>query len=556
MRASSHILILFTLTSTVATHHGEIYLESCRGCYTTQAKTKLANRKAEFLLNELEFLATIASVHDNSWTYPKRALDNLWQTVLLCHFHDVLPASAIEMVFEDASKVSQVFFKDPFCTDDLQLYAELFEKGTRLYDKIAGKLEMAGEGGVSVLNTLQWPLSEVIHLSANEALGLDMVMTQNSISGGVLVAINAKATAASAVAQAAIKVSGVSITETEPGTYIMANEKVKVSIVGGEITSFIDLDLGRELIPEGEKGNRLVLFYDQAMTFWDAWDVEIYHLESLEYLGPGSVKVVETGPLRASLEVFHKISEGSWIKSTISLDAYCPPSATQPPTTPQQQQHSIQSLLKVSCEVEWHESRRFLKVEFPWAIHSDPATYETQFGIVRQPTHYNTSWDYAKFEVVCHRFADLSEYGYGVAVLNDCKYGFETQGNVQRLSLLRSPKGPDPNADMGRQRFGYAVAPHRGGFGEAGVGVARAGVEFNRGMRVVRVEEEEGGRLGKMLDCITIEGPPNVFLETVKRGEDDEGLDGHYKVRPRVAMSVIVRVYEGLGGVARSTIKV
>ena len=105
---------LFTLTSKVATHHGEIYLESCRGCYTTQAKTKLANRKAEFLLNELEFLATIASVHENSWTYPKRALDNLWQTVLLCHFHDVLPGSAIYIVFEDASKVSQVFSKINF----------------------------------------------------------------------------------------------------------------------------------------------------------------------------------------------------------------------------------------------------------------------------------------------------------------------------------------------------------------------------------------------------------------------------------------------------------
>ena len=90
----------------MATHHGDIYLESCRGCYTTQAKTKRNNRKAENYLHDLEMLATYASLSDSDWVYPKWKFDNLWQSVLLCHFHDVLPGSAIEMVFEDADKVS------------------------------------------------------------------------------------------------------------------------------------------------------------------------------------------------------------------------------------------------------------------------------------------------------------------------------------------------------------------------------------------------------------------------------------------------------------------
>lgn len=217
-------------------------------------------------------------------------------------------------------------------------------------------------------------------------------------------------------------------------------------------------------------------------------------------------------------------------------------------------QNDIQSLLRVECEVEWHECRRFLKVEFPWDIYNDHATYETQFGIVRSPTHYNTSWDYAKFEVVCHRFADLSEFGYGVSILNDCKYGFETQGNVQRLSLLRSPKGPDEHADMGTQRFKYAIAPHRGHFVEASV--IRAGLNFNNEMRIVSVPGlDELARLNEKLSAFTLDGPPNVFLETIKRGEDDEDLDGHYKIRERPGKSVILRTYEGMGGSAVAAIK-
>ncbi len=125
---------------------------------------------------------------------------------------------------------------------------------------------------------------------------------------------------------------------------------------------------------------------------------------------------------------------------------------------------------------------KFLKVEFPVDVRSTEASYETQFGVVRRPTHYNTSWDMAKFEVCGHRFADLSENGYGVSILNDSKYGFATAGSLMRLSLLRSPKAPDATADMGTHHIRWAILPHRGALGPVTV---REALEFNSLLKLV-----------------------------------------------------------------------
>lgn len=133
--------------------------------------------------------------------------------------------------------------------------------------------------------------------------------------------------------------------------------------------------------------------------------------------------------------------------------------------------------IEFHTKVSWNENRKMLKVEFPVNISHDVATYETQFGFVQRPTHYNTSWDYAKFEVCGHKFVDYSEYDYGVTLLNDCKYGFSTHGNTMRMSLLRSPKAPDAHCDIGEHEFKYALYPHKGGFYESGA--VQQGYEFN-----------------------------------------------------------------------------
>ena len=332
-----------------ATFHGEIYLESCRGCYTSQARRKLSNRNAEKLLHDLEFLATMVSVSNGSWKYPKYELDDLWQTTLLCHFHDVVPGSAIEMVYQDAGV----------------LYKELFENGEKLFDSITLKLGLSkidSNGNLVALNTLHWPRAEIVHVRNGVAFG------QKCFTGGSFVLATVPAASINPLNVDAMH-SQVSLTKTSNGEYVLSNERVLVTIDGGEIISLVDLEIGRELVPKGERANKLVVFYDQSMTYWDAWDVEVYHLEAPEYLGPGSVEILEEGPLRVSLLVTHKVSEESWIKSIISLDIYVPSPALD-------HQNDVLSQLQVSCEVEWHESRRFLKVEFPWDIYCDFATYD------------------------------------------------------------------------------------------------------------------------------------------------------------------------------------
>lgn len=166
--------------------------------------------------------------------------------------------------------------------------------------------------------------------------------------------------------------------------------------------------------------------------------------------GIGEAHLTETGPLRASLTVKHPITANSILEQTISINAFS-------------------KRVDFDTKVDWNENRKFLKVEFPFDINSDVCTYETPFGWVQRPTHFNTPWDLAKFEVCGHKFADLSEFGYGVALLNDSKYGYATHKNIMRLSLLRAPKAPDDQCDIGHHEFKYAIFSHKGTFAEADV---------------------------------------------------------------------------------------
>jgi alpha-mannosidase len=169
------------------------------------------------------------------------------------------------------------------------------------------------------------------------------------------------------------------VTEKDDGIFILGNGKIEVTIQGGQILSLIDIELDRELIPEGQKANRLILYDDQPL-YWDAWDVEIYHLETPRELGLGETTIVDQGPLRVGLLVKHQISDESWIETTISLDAYIPSvhnygEGFKDPLT----------YLQFECDVNWHENRRFLKAEFPVDIYCDtvlPLLVFTNLGIL------------------------------------------------------------------------------------------------------------------------------------------------------------------------------
>lgn len=396
------------------TWYGELYFELHRGTYTTQANNKWSNRKSEILLHDIEYLATLATFKDISYKYPKKDIDDLWEDVLLCQFHDCLPGSSIEMCYDDSKEI----------------YAKVFKVGEKLLNDTLAVLGFPGhESGnksLSAINTLPWPRAEIIKLP-DEKCSQDsryaLVHGNPGIVNVERLSNSAKTTKSSA-----------SIEEVRNGVFRLSNDRFKIEVESGYITSLVDLSVNREVVAKGQKANQLVIFDDKPL-YWQAWDVEVYHLESREELPSGASVITEQGPHRVSLVTETKISEKSWIKTTISLAASI---EDQP------------SYIEMSSEVEWHENMKFLKVEFPVDIVNSEASYETQYGIIRRPTHYNTSWDMAKFEVCCHKWADFSESGYGVSILNDSKYGFATCGNMMRLSLLRAPKAPDAHADMGK----------------------------------------------------------------------------------------------------------
>ncbi|KAI9374766.1 glycosyl hydrolases family 38 N-terminal domain-containing protein [Aspergillus egyptiacus] len=499
-----------------ATWYGELYFELHRGTYTTQANNKRNNRRAEFLLRELEFLATLASVTQPEYKYPKKEIDAMWEGTLLCQFHDCLPGSSIEMCYDDSD----------------ELYAEIFKTGLKARKEALEALGFSGTGTIPVaINTLPWPRTGVVKLPSQLA-------TKGSkhalITGGPGVISPLQTTTKPSV----------SVTEIKPGVFRLENSKLRVDVRKGVITSLYDIAADREVLAKHGKAGQLVIFDDKPL-YWQAWDVEVFHLESRKELASGQTRIAEEDPYRVSVVTETKISESSGVKTTISLAA-----------ASEDKDHL--SYVEFESEVEWHETMKFLKVEFPVDITNTEASYETQYGTVRRPTHYNTSWDMAKFEVCCHKWADLSESNYGVSILNDSKYGFATAGNLMRLSLLRAPKAPDAHADMGRHLIRYAILPHQGGLDSRTI---RAGYEFNNPLILdtqLRLRRENMSSVNAVLSSISLSGSEGLILDTVKRGEDDIDIEGDEDIalpgRRRDGKSIILRIYDSLGGRSRGVL--
>jgi alpha-mannosidase len=260
---------------------------------------------------------------------------------------------------------------------------------------------------------------------------------------------------------------------------------------------------GREAL--AAPGNRIELYEDDPVR-WDAWDVDPVHLETRADVppAPGTARVAEH-PLRAEVVVERAVGVRSHVTQTFRLDAGA-------------------RRLEVHTQADWQEDHRFLKVAFPLAVHADEATYEVAFGAVRRPTHASSRADLARYEVPGHRWADLAEHGFGVALLTDSTYGWSAQGGTLRISLLRAPRLPDPEADRGHHAFAYAVLPHAGPWQDAGV-VAEAAAFNGRlhwaGAAVVPAgawAQAEGG----------------LVLDSVKRAEEGDAL--------------VLRLYEPHGG--------
>lgn len=481
---------------------GELYFELHRGTYTSQAATKRGNRKGEILLHDAELLATLAS-ETADYVYPAGELDRLWKLLLLNQFHDIIPGSSITLVYEDAARD----------------YAEIEAGALTIIDAaIAALGEAAPSRGSKAASAGKRATSRPP--KSDERLADDG--SDQPWGAGDEVPFNTTAFARTEVVARPDGSLAVAACEGySAGTYVKPTDEVKVAKVGagyvlenavlratlaadGRVTSLIHKPTARETIAPGKAdttgkvsavaGNTLLLHEDRPVM-WEAWDVEPQHLEKYETLVGTHARVVTREKLRGEV-AFDYAFGASKLTVTVRLDAHA-------------------RRLEFHVVADWRESRKFLKAEFPVAVRAMNATYEMQFGTVERPTHYNTMYDLARFEVPGHRFADLSEPGFGVTLLSESKYGYSTFGNVMRLSLLRSPKDPDPTADMGTHRFAYALMPHEADHRAAG-SVAE-GLAFNLPLRHVPAGALPRGPLFSV-------SSPDLVLDTVKRADTTDGV--------------------------------
>ncbi|HPL26957.1 MAG TPA: alpha-mannosidase [Anaerolineae bacterium] len=473
---------------------GELYLEFHRGTYTTQARNKRANRKSEFLYHEAEFLAALA--HRLGEPYPHAALNAGWELILLNQFHDILPGSSIAPVYADCA----------------QQYARIRELGqgvrSHALTAIAAAVDVPGpERAVLIYNPLSWARDDVavVDLGAGGPYRLlddagREAPAQPLGDGRWLVDV--QGVPAYGYASYSIhegRCDGAtslraSERELENGFFrLTLNER-------GEIAGLYDTLRRREVLAPGRVANEWQAFDDRPRTVFDAWDLN-HDYEETRYPieGAASVRVIECGPVRAGVEVRRPLLSSALVQRIYIYERI--------------------PRIDFETEIEWREKHVLLKVAFPVHVHAERATFDIQFGNLERPTHRNTSWDAARFEVPAHKWADLSEGDYGVSLLNDCKYGCDVHDDVLRLTVLRSPAYPDAHADEGPQRLTYALYLHGGDWR---LGTVQQAYALNAPLGAV-VAEPHAGRLPRRWSLVE-SSRENVVVETVKVAEDTDEL--------------------------------
>lgn len=461
---------------------GELYAEFHRGTLTSVAKNKRNNRLAEIALREIELLATLAYFHLGH-AYPKAEIRALWDIVMLNQFHDILPGSSIGAVYEDSDRE----------------YGEFFERAERLLTDLHGLLAPKEPG---IFNGLARPRGGMAVTSDDTRNDGQQVLERADGSRAFAVAVSSVPPLASVPLGPMVNVaSDLSVSERH-----LENDAVRVEFdAAGRITCVLDKKQARQLLPEGEVANRLVAFRDMPAQF-DAWDIDAdFEDQFFEIDNLVSVTVVETGPLRAALR-FEWQYERSRLVQVVSLEA----GARQ---------------VEFDCFIDWHEHNTMIKSAFPMAVEAAAVDAEIQFGHVRRATHRNTSWDRARFECAMQRWVSMGEPGFGAALLNDCKYGYDAKGNTLRLTLLRSPTYPWTEADQGEHRFRYGLMLHDGDV----LAVHEAAETFNMPLKI---NPPGQGAADISFSLVNIE-TPGIALEAVKLGEDGE--------------SVVLRLWEAEG---------
>ncbi len=441
---------------------GELYLEFHRGTYTTMAKNKRNNRKAEFLYQNAELLSVLGK-DLLGLAVASKELHRGWESILTNQFHDIIPGSSIKEVYEQSDRD----------------YAEVFAIGH------------------GIVRGAETALSE----SVAETEGY-LVFNPTSFETEGLVNIEGK----TVLTKERISPLGYTVTKNfvTDNRVVVSGRRVETDLFRVEfdpdwqIVSLYDKENDREILQKGRVGNELRVYADYPDKY-DAWEWQAYSREEYKTLTEVTSATVVDDGVRKGIRIVRPHGKSTVMQTVWFYD----------------------SLRRIDFETEadWHEKHQMLKAAFPVDINTDRATYEIQFGNLQRPTHFNTSWDAAKFEVCAHKFADLSEGGYGVGLINDCKYGHDIHDGVMQLSLLRCPTYPNPDADQGVMRCTYAICPHKGGFNESDI--VKEAYLLNNPMKAVSAAGGET-TIPTALSAVRT-GAENVICETVKPAENGEG---------------------------------
>jgi alpha-mannosidase len=487
----------------IPTWKSELYFEYHRGVMTTQANHKRNMRESSIETLNAEKWASLAWLDGNK--YPASELTEDWKKVLFNQFHDLAAGSGIGVIYKDAQKDFDVvrWSTNEISSDALQTVNE--------------RVNTAGNGiPVIVYNPLGWERSgEVsVHVQDNKpvetASGAQVIETSTDPKTGVsdlrLHVLHVPALGYKVVwLGAANKVRQTNESDVEAkesGNSISLESKtlrVTVNKQSGCVTSISDLRSGFETLAKGACGNQLQFFKDTPKDY-DAWNIDpgtldvapmtIDHADSVELL-----KTAEPG-----IRVTRHWQNSKFVQ-TFSLSA-------------------DGEMVSVDNDIDWHETHVLLKAAFPVSATSPFATYEIPYGTIERPTTRDNSWEKAQFEVPAQQWADLGNGKHGLSVINESKFGYDAVGDLLRLTLLRSPTWPDPDADRGHHHFHYALYPHAGTWKEAMT--IRHGFEYNYPLTAVVTTAHAGALPAE--HSFASASPENVVLTAVKKAEDAKGL--------------------------------
>ncbi|MDR0395785.1 MAG: alpha-mannosidase [Oscillospiraceae bacterium] len=474
----------------------EMYYEFHRGTYTSQARTKRNNRKCELLARQSEMLCAMA------WRllgapYPMDAITDAWKTILLNQFHDIIPGSSIHDVYED-------------CDRD---YAAVSASLSARQDAAAAALADAvrtDTPSVVVFNPLSWSRSSLVSVRLPSEYAGFTAGSASTVENGTL---TFQADDAPAMGYKVFPLVKAPVPDVHPVSVSprrLENEALIITLdARGLITSVWDKTERRELLRAGGLGNLMTVYEDKPERE-SAWNIDVeYKNKFWDLTQAQSIRVAEDSPVRGAVEIVRKFN-----RSTLTQRIALYPAGRR---------------VDFETRVDWQETEKMLKAAFDVEILSSKASYEIAYGAIERPTHTNTLWDEAKFEVPAHKWADLSEGGYGAAILNDCKYGYDIHGHTMRITLLRSPVYPDPAADKGLHDFTYSLLPHAGGWREADV--AREAYSLNVPLHAV-LTGAHAGALPEAASALTVDSP-GAIVETLKQSQDGQAL--------------ILRLYESKG---------